>query len=252
MTMNAAAHSPEPNAPGLSTYEQIRAKNIERNNARLRALGLISKLEERLSNDLAWRRTAEARADDASTGLSDEGSEYEDNDEDDDEAWLDPRRPHGATAITKRGGGGRKRGAGDEPPAEGSRKSMRLQGIAAGGSEIAPRPTSKEDIEKEREERVIECREVRLRAARAMAEEGAERAARENPTATYEHCLMRVRTMSEKGLANRIKAIERAAGKHCVVKMGIFKSCLQDEGNWTLAELASAALERLKGIQAPV
>ena len=58
--------------------------------------------------------------------------------------------------------------------------------------------------------------------------------------------------MSEKGLANRIKAIERAAGKHCVVKMGIFKSCLQDEGNWTLAELASAALERLKGIQAPV
>ena len=63
MTMNAAAHSPEPNAPGLSTYEQIRAKNIERNNARLRALGLISKLEERLSNDLAWRRTAEARAD---------------------------------------------------------------------------------------------------------------------------------------------------------------------------------------------
>jgi hypothetical protein len=82
-------------------------------------------------------------------------------------------------------------------------------------------------------------------------EAGAEKAAKENPTATYEHCLMRVRTMSQKGLCNRVKAIERATGKHCVVKMAIFKSCLQDEGLWDIADIASKALERLKGLEAP-
>ena len=82
-------------------------------------------------------------------------------------------------------------------------------------------------------------------------EAGAEQAAKENPTATYEHCLMRVRTMSDKGLRNRVKAIERAAGKHCVVKMALFKSCLQDEDMWDIAELATQALERLKALQAP-
>jgi hypothetical protein len=82
-------------------------------------------------------------------------------------------------------------------------------------------------------------------------EEGEEQAALENPTATYAHALKRVRTMTEKRLQNRVKAIERAAGKHCVVKMAIFKSCLQDEGLWELAGLATAALERLKALQAP-
>ena len=53
--------------------------------------------------------------------------------------------------------------------------------------------------------------------------------------------------MTEKALINRVKAIERACGQHCVVKMAIFKSCLQDKGLWELAELAAAALERLKG-----
>eukprot|EP00592_Proboscia_alata_P007339 CAMPEP_0194355602 /NCGR_PEP_ID=MMETSP0174-20130528/3492_1 /TAXON_ID=216777 /ORGANISM="Proboscia alata, Strain PI-D3" /LENGTH=130 /DNA_ID=CAMNT_0039124939 /DNA_START=554 /DNA_END=946 /DNA_ORIENTATION=- len=52
--------------------------------------------------------------------------------------------------------------------------------------------------------------------------------------------------MTNKGLANRIKAIERCAGKHCVVKMAIFKSCLQDENEWDLANLACESLERLK------
>ena len=40
-----------------------------------------------------------------------------------------------------------------------------------------------------------------------------------------------------------------AAGKHSVVKMAIFKSCLQDEGMWELAEVASDALERLKALK---
>ena len=70
----------------------------------------------------------------------------------------------------------------------------------------------------------------------------------ENPTASYAHCLMRVRSMSERALINRCKTIERAAGKHCVVKMAIFKSCLQDQGMWELAELAAASLERLKAL----
>lgn len=98
---------------------------------------------------------------------------------------------------------------------------------------------------------IEECREARQRAALKVMEAGAEKAARENPTATYEHCLMRVRTMTKNALLTRVKVIERAAGKHCVVKMAIFKSCLQDEGMWDIAKKASQALERLKGLQAP-
>lgn len=238
--------------PELSEYEKIRARNIERNNAKLRELGLISKAEEKASNDAAWRRHVtnchdqQSDEDDDSSG----GSEYEDDDEKE-EDWEDPRRPHGAAVHPKKRRNKKKRKTpNDGPPTEGSRKSRRLQGFAADGM-LPPKP-SREEIEKEREERVRECREVRLRAARAVAEAGAEKAAKENPTATYEHCLMRVKTMSDKGLQNRVKAIERAAGKHCVVKMAIFKSCLQDEGMWDLAELASEALERLKGLKAPV
>merc|ERR1712038_346938 len=112
-------------------------------------------------------------------------------------------------------------------PKEGSRKSLRLQGVGVDDQPLAEKTVqSRQSIEKERMERVKECREVRLRAAKAVAECGAEKAAKENPTATYEHCLMRVKTMTEKGLANRVKVIERAARKHCVVKMAIFKSCL--------------------------
>ena len=52
---------------------------------------------------------------------------------------------------------------------------------------------------------------------------------------------------------NTLKGLSNQAGcrKHCVVKMAIFKSCLQDEGMWDLAQVAAGALERLKGLQAP-
>jgi hypothetical protein len=57
--------------------------------------------------------------------------------------------------------------------------------------------------------------------------------------------------MTETALERRVCAIEKATGKHCVVKMAIFKSCLQDEGMWHLAELAEQALERLKALLPP-
>lgn len=41
----------------LSSYEQQRALKIERNNSRLRSLGLISKEEEEHSNAVAWGAT---------------------------------------------------------------------------------------------------------------------------------------------------------------------------------------------------
>ena len=52
-------------------------------------------------------------------------------------------------------------------------------------------------------------------------------------------------------ISSKVRAIERAAGKHCVVKMAIFKSCLQDENMWELAQLASKSLERLKALLPP-
>ena len=202
-----------------SDYEKRRAHNIERNNSRLRALGLISALEEKRSNASAWGKTIVENSNE--------------NEQESDGEWNKcPRKRR------------RARKSNTSP----SRTSLRLQGITPEGGEIEHEPL---DTPKEREERVRECREVRLRAAKAVAEAGAEKAAKENPTATYEHCLMRVKSMTDKALANRVKAIERAAGKHCVVKMAIFKSCLQDEGMWELAKLASDALERLKALQPP-
>jgi len=195
----------------LSDYERARAINIEKNNARLRALGLISANEERKSNASAW-------------GLEEKSSNIK-------------RKPS------------------SRPPSEGCRKSRRLlklsseisENVVTGGNE----EERQEGIEKEREVIVKECREARQRAAMEVAKLGVESAARENPTATYEHCLMRIRSMTKKGLINRVRSIERAAGKHCVIKMAIFKSCLQDENMWELAKLASEALERLKGLQSP-
>ena len=204
--------------PGLSDYEAQRARNIERNNARLRALGLISAREELSSNNVAWRKET-----------------LESKDVDIVNSSLTRKRK---TRI-------------HDQPTEGSRKSLRLKGKEPERKVDGDHPVDGKEnsLLEERQARVSECREVRLRRAVEVSKAGYEKAARENPTASYEHCLMRIRTMTENGLANRIKSIERAAGKHCVVKMAIFKSCLQDEGRWNLVELAEAALERLKALK---
>ena len=92
---------------------------------------------------------------------------------------------------------------------------MQLQGIRVSGEEKEDMLKSKEErqerVQKQREEIVKECREMRLCAAKAVADAGAEKAAKENPTATYEHCLMRVRTMTEKGLVNRVSVFVRSS-----------------------------------------
>ena len=229
---NAAAGEEPPTK--LSEYEEARARNIEKNNARLRSLGLISALEEKRSNDLAWGRQPS----------------YESEDEDVDSSSDEEYSEEGTSSKKKR----KKRSNTPSTPREGSRKSRRLLGLTSDGNTLDKDESveqRKERIQQEREEMVTECREARLRAANEVAKAGHQLAGTKNPTATYEHCLMRVRTMNEKGLMNRVRAIERAAGKHCVVKMAIFKSCLQDEDMWELASLASEALERLKALLPP-
>lgn len=222
----------------LSEYEAARARNIERNNARLRSLGLISIREEKKSNDIAWGRDVEAT---------------EDSSSDDEESSSDEEYNEGNQSSTKKK---RKRKAqSNMPPREGSRKSRRLMNLPSEHTSDTfdgEDPTERrERVRQERMAMVEECREARQRAALEVAKAGVKLAGKENPTATYEHCLMRVRSMTEKGLINRVRAIERAAGKHCVVKMAIFKSCLQDEDMWELAQLASDALERLKALLPP-
>lgn len=232
-TMSDAAAA----ATTLSSYEETRARNIERNNARLRSLGLISAKEEKQSNDAAWGRNK----------INSQSSKDDDESVSSDEDYNEGKAP-------KR----KRKSKASSTPREGSRKSRRVMNLPAEqsitddtGYEGETATANKERIKAEREAMVVECREARQRAAIEVAKAGVKAAGKENPTATYEHCLMRVRTMSEKGLANRIRAIERAAGKHCVVKMAIFKSCLQDENLWDLAEEAAAALERLKGMLPP-
>lgn len=225
----------------LNDYQKKRLENIKRNNARLRSLGLISALEERQSNAMAEGFSLNHSSTDAVEKETKKRGKRK---------TIDSGCQSNQQEVDVTEESGAKR-----------RKSLRLQGIRADFQTSDTHTVMQQgegrealddlhaQIQSEREARVRECREVRLRAAKAVAECGAEKAAKENPTASYEHCLMRVRSMTEKGLLNRVKAIERAAGKHCVVKMAIFKSCLQDEGLWDLAEKASEALERLKALQ---
>lgn len=240
----------------LGAYETLRAQNIERNNAKLLALGLISTLEEKRSNDLAWKRRTNNNDEEKEVGTDNENEEYQPNEDsgsDEDKECVAIGRPLGVKG-TKRKRNPRK----ILPvlvPQDPERKSRRLQGKAPDGSKLrkgeGKRNKTTQEIHQEQEALVEECREARQRAALEVAKAGVKVAAKENPTATYEHCLMRVRTMTEKRLASRVKVIERAAGKHCVVKMAIFKSCLQDEGMWDLAKYASEALERLKALLPP-
>lgn len=227
----------------LSAYEKLRAQNIERNNAKLRALGLITSAEERRSNDEAWRRDIKSVHED---GESIRGQDFESSSDDEgsDGEYCDDDKPKSRNRKRRK----------SMPLREGERKSRRLQNIPAQDcgldEELSPSIPDVPLTDEERSKMVEENRQARQRAALEVAKAGG-KACKNNPTATYDHCLMRVRTMTDKALANRVKAIERACGKHCVVKMAIFKSCLQDEGYWDLAALASDALERLKGLQPP-
>ena len=196
------ASGDEGNGPcGLSDYERIRARNIERNNARLRSLGLISANEERRSNDIAWGRHNNL--------CSNNNDDDDDGDTSSDEEYADGESP---PKMRK----GKKRSRTALPPREGSRKSRRLMNLpseiaggdcdAAAGDETSRETAAerKDRIQRERHALVAECREARQRAAIEVANAGAAMAGKENPTATYEHCLMRVRSMTEKGLANRV------------------------------------------------
>jgi hypothetical protein len=171
----ATAGEGVPPGPLLSDYEQMRARNIERVNAKLRSLGLIGQEEERASNDLAWGR-----------------------------------HPNEKNKATKRS----RPVSSSSPPREGSRKSRRLANQPAPGDEGGDEAAAGGDDDdrwrnlttKERRAALVaECREARLRAANEVAAAGFDAAETANPTASYEHCLMRVRTMTEKALANRVR-----------------------------------------------
>ena len=209
----------------MSDYERQRAINIQKNNARLRELGLISAMEEEESNALAWNRRV--------TKPLIVNEPYENKDK-------NKKRKRNTASKTS--------------SSLVSRKSLRLEGKEPdGGMLIESGNDDKENIKQQRQERVMECRMVRLKLANLLANQtdAQKKAAKKNPTASYEHCLMRIKTMNDKALRNRVKAIERAAGRHSVIKMGIFYQCLQEHDLWELADLAGAALERLKELKPP-
>jgi hypothetical protein len=230
------------------SYSDIRLSKVIRNNDKLFSLGLISAHERDVSILRAKGfdvESEEENDDGGDDGESASGSEYgsDDDGDDNDDKVLKRKR---SSSKNKKTSNSRRRNS--EAPREGTRKSNRIRGIMSDGVSISVDiPLTHEEIEAERSQRVIICREARLKAAQELADLGysAAEMKKNNPTATYEHCAMRVQTMSEKALGNRIKVIENAAGKHCIVKMAIFKSCLQDEGMWDLADKAKESLERL-------
>ena len=193
--------------PILSEYEQLRYDKIVVNNAKLVALGLLSKNEERISN----------------------------------------LKASGATVTPTTPSATKKNKPSSKPLPQEGKKSLRLQGLDPNGELALLTSLSGEEIHVERAARIIECREARLRAANALAKSGINLTIMEKQctTATHEHCMMRIRTMSEKALNTRINRIEKAAGKFCIVKMAVFKSCLQEANMWDLAEHASESLARL-------
>ncbi|CAJ1951148.1 unnamed protein product [Cylindrotheca closterium] len=203
----------------LSDYEKLRAAKIEKHNALLRSLGLISAQEELESNALAWHKSLPTNA---------KRKRQED-------ATGNPQKSSKLAAKTAL------------PP---SRQSLRQRGKEPDGSEVPP-SLKAESIQEMRQSRVLECRQVRLERARQYNDKVTNGTGKMNraddPTGKlYDHTYYRIQSMTDKALEGRIKAIERAAGKQCIIKMAIFKSCLQDVGMWKLAELAGGALERLK------
>ncbi|KAL3935146.1 MAG: hypothetical protein SGBAC_009274 [Bacillariaceae sp.] len=199
----------------LSDYEKLRASKIEKHNALLRSLGLISAQEELESNALAWHK------------------------------------PLPTNGKRKRGedGTGKSKKTAKTSSSQPCRQSLRQQGKEPSGSDLPPFLKAKSLLEI-RQARVLECRQVRLNRARQYNDDmisGAGNMGKADPSAKlYDHTYYRIQSMSDKALARRVQAIERAAGKQCICKMAIFKSCLQDVGMWELAELAAEALERLK------
>jgi hypothetical protein len=243
--------------PVLNEYAQQRADKIAGNNAKLVSLGLMSKHEEKVSNLRAQGIIVVVEKEDESSSESDgdydeDGGDKDDDEEEDEEEYEDEddrshKRPKMSSNSNKKK---KKRKASSSsssaPPSAPSRVSLRLRGQTPNGMDVEL-PQSYEEVAIEREARVVECREARLRAAVAVGEEGYDKAAQRNKTVTYEHAAMRVRTMTEKALLNRIKVIEKACGKDCILKLAIFKCCLQDSELWVLATEAGEALERLKG-----
>jgi hypothetical protein len=240
MTMSAATSA-------LSDYEVRIAQNIERNNTRLRELGLISKQEESWSNLMAWKKNVPAGKAPAHQSLlkrrhAKDDEEYHDDKDDGSESddFVPKRTKHvKAEAI-------------GSPVSR--RQSRRLAGNDPEIADISrPSPQRTKTVHVKHEDDYDELRVARLQRAIdvSLEPEAMENAAKRNKTATYQHCLMRIRTMPLHLLPRRIQSIERAAGKDCVIKMAIFKCCLQDYGYTDLAEQASEALERLKGLQPP-
>lgn len=237
-------------------YQTLRARKIERNNAKLKSLGLITESAERASNAAAWGKPLVAAAPSAGIsnkkkkritttaahekdGDSDYFCEGHDDDDDDDETSPNSR-------SNKRARKEANTSAASLLP---RRTSSRLKGIepdrATSIIATTPRelPMSPEDSDGDRVITVQEEQQLEQALQRRVAHT-------KNPTtATYEHCLMRVRTMSVPQLRNRIRTVERAAGQHCVIKMAIMARCLRDEGQGELAELAVASLARLQALR---
>jgi hypothetical protein len=250
----------------LCEYEIIRAKNIERNNARLVELGLLSVQEANESNASAWKKKQKQRRQPITLQTTTKTTvETEDT--------TIPTSNYTETATTDIDGINnntnkkqKKKRPLHEAPINnniqiGSRKSLRLQGIAIPlenennnieGNDFERQNNNTLLLKNQREQRRKECHEVRQRIALEYATNSSNNNTNNsNPTATYEHCLYRIRTMSYKALENRIRIIERAAGKHSIIKMAITASCLKDAELWDLATLATLALERLKALQPP-
>ena len=154
---NAAAAAAPPTATditkpsALSEYEAARARNIERNNARLRSLGLISIAEEKKSNDIAWGRDVTETTEDSSSDEEESSSDEEYN-EGNNQSLKKKKRERKAQS--------------NMPPREGSRKSRRLMNLP---SEHTASDTIDVEDPAERRERIRQERLAMVEARQASS-----------------------------------------------------------------------------------
>jgi hypothetical protein len=197
----------------LSDYEWLRLKKIQRNNAKLRSLGLITPQEEERAN----ARCTESRRDaNNKSGL--ESTPVRKN--------IRSNNPIMSS----------KNSVGRRSSAKGARSSLRLQGL--------PAPIGNASHEKTKHQ----CSESDLMQSTRDIKKPApltSQGVTSNRAATYEHCAMRIRTMSHAQLQQRIRVVERAAGRHCLIKLLIMVECFRDHELHDLAHMAESALQRL-------
>ena len=207
------------NSTMMSEYELLRQQKIQRNQEKLRSLGLLTLKDE----------STAAQKPSKMTGAQEPLQHHETNHK---------KRTSRSSEQVKQ-----------HPPLR--RVSLRLRGIdpfptgRKNSNQRHSRPTLSDGTLKEATtisgKTAANWNEASTRTVNTKQSSTSS----SNKTTTKEHCQMRIRTMTIPQLQQRIRIIERARGEHCITKLSIMYECCTDANLYVLAEQANDAIQRL-------